>query len=50
MTEAFYGGVPQIIADKVMDILDEYLRSITIKFTARYGGMGNRTLGVQGVQ
>jgi ADP-ribosylglycohydrolase len=37
IAEAFYGGVPQFIADKVMEILDEYLRSVTRKFAARYG-------------
>jgi ADP-ribosylglycohydrolase len=40
IAEAFYGGVPQFISDKVMDILDEYLRSITCKFVARYGKVG----------
>jgi ADP-ribosylglycohydrolase len=42
IAEAFYGGVPQLISDRVMDILDEYLSSITIKFVARYGGRENK--------
>jgi ADP-ribosylglycohydrolase len=37
IAEAFYGGVPQFIRERALDILDEYLRSIAIQFMARYG-------------
>jgi len=50
IAEAFYGGVPQFIADKVTEILDEYLRGIAGRFVARYGRVGTRTSGAQGVE
>jgi ADP-ribosylglycohydrolase len=36
IAQAFYGGVPQKITDKVYEILDEHLRSITKEFMAQY--------------
>jgi ADP-ribosylglycohydrolase len=38
IAEAFYGGVPQFIQDKAMGILDEYMRSIAVKFATKYRG------------
>ncbi|MFC1998627.1 ADP-ribosylglycohydrolase family protein [Chloroflexota bacterium] len=40
IAQAFYGGVPQEIADKVYDILDEHLGSITKEFMAKYCANG----------
>jgi ADP-ribosylglycohydrolase len=40
IAEAFYGGVPPFIGERVMGILDDYLKSITIKFMAKYRGVG----------
>lgn len=37
IAQAFYGGVPQFIADKVYTILDERLRTITLEFMEKYG-------------
>ena len=34
--QAFYGGVPEFITQKVMEILDEDLRKITLKFLELY--------------
>ena len=34
IAQAFYGGVPDFISDKVMRILSEDLRSVTEKFMA----------------
>ena len=36
MAEGFYGGVPDFISQKVMEILDEYLRTVTSEFRAAY--------------
>ena len=36
IAQAFYGGVPQEIVDKVYDILDEHLGSITKEFMVEY--------------
>jgi len=36
IAQAFHGGVPKGIADKVYEILDEHLGSITQEFTGKY--------------
>jgi len=36
IAEAFYGGVPDFISQKVMGLLDENLRSVTSKFRVEY--------------
>lgn len=36
IAEAFYGGVPEHIENKVMEILDDRLREITLKFRKKY--------------
>ena len=36
IAQAFYGGVPEFITQKVMEILDEDLRKITLKFLELY--------------
>jgi ADP-ribosylglycohydrolase len=36
IADAFYGGVPDFIFQKVMGILDENLRSVTSEFRAAY--------------
>ncbi len=36
IAEAFYGGVPDFISHKVIRLLDENLRSVTLKFRAEY--------------
>ena len=36
IAQAFYGGVPEFITQKVMEILDEDLRKITLKFMKLY--------------
>ena len=36
IAQAFYGGVPGFITQKVMEILDEDLRNITLKFMDLY--------------
>jgi len=40
IAQAFYGGVPQEIVDKVYDILDEHLGLITKEFMAKYCANG----------
>jgi ADP-ribosylglycohydrolase len=35
VAEAFYGGVPPLIATRALDLLDERLRGVTLKFCAR---------------
>lgn len=35
IAQAFCGGVPQDITDKVLELLDDRLRSITLKFMDR---------------
>ncbi len=37
IAEAFYGGVPPHIADPVLAILDDRLRSVVLEFRARFG-------------
>jgi ADP-ribosylglycohydrolase len=36
IAQAFYGGVPDFIQRKALDLLDEDLRSVTMEFTSRY--------------
>ncbi len=36
IAQAFYNGVPRNIKEKVLDMLDERLRTITIEFTERF--------------
>jgi ADP-ribosylglycohydrolase len=36
IAQAFYGGVPQFIEQKALDILDKDLRNVTIEFTNNY--------------
>ena len=36
IAEAFYRGVPAPIAQRAMDLLDERLRQVTLKFCARF--------------
>lgn len=36
IAEAFYGGVPKNISDRVLTILDEHTRKVTQEFIARY--------------
>ncbi len=36
IAEAFYGGVPSFITQKVMGLLDGYLRSVTSRFSVEY--------------
>jgi ADP-ribosylglycohydrolase len=36
IAQAFYGGVPKDITDKVMELLDERLRRITVEFMDRF--------------
>jgi len=36
MAQAFYGGVPANIAEKVLKILDDDLRQVTIQFMEKY--------------
>jgi ADP-ribosylglycohydrolase len=37
IAEAFYGGVPTPIATKALNLLDDRLRDVTLRFCARYG-------------
>ncbi len=37
IAEAFYGGVPTFIEDKVVTLLDDHLRAIVLEFSNRYG-------------
>ncbi|MEO1509812.1 MAG: ADP-ribosylglycohydrolase family protein, partial [Cyanobacteria bacterium J06633_23] len=36
MAEAFYGEVPEAIADRVWDLLPEHLKTIIVQFKATY--------------
>ncbi len=45
-----HGRIKRKDFPRVRGSLDEYLGSITIKFVARYGGVGTRTQAGQGVQ
>ncbi len=36
MAQAFYGGVPRHITERVLELLDERLRSVTVEFMDRY--------------
>ena len=36
IAQAFYGGVPEDIAARTLDLLDEYLRPVVVEFTDRY--------------
>jgi ADP-ribosylglycohydrolase len=36
IAQAFYGGVPKDIADKVLELLDDRLREITVEFMDRF--------------
>jgi ADP-ribosylglycohydrolase len=36
IAEAFYGGVPRPIRDKVLGLLDHHLREVTLTFAERY--------------
>lgn len=47
-TGPFYGRVPRFISDRVMGILDEHLRGVSVECVARYGGPGNSNVGGTG--
>lgn len=36
IAQAFYGGVPSVIAEKSLSILDERLRAVTVDFMKNY--------------
>jgi ADP-ribosylglycohydrolase len=36
IAQAYYGGVPDFIEQKVLEVLDEDLRNVTLEFTRRY--------------
>ena len=36
IAQAFYGGVPRDITDRVLDLLDDRLRGITVEFMDRF--------------
>jgi ADP-ribosylglycohydrolase len=41
IADAFYGGVPAVIAAKVFEILDDDLAAVTREFVHRYGAAGS---------
>ena len=36
IAEAFYGGVPEAIAQPALLKLDDFLRSVTVEFMSKY--------------
>jgi len=43
IAEAFYGGVPDLISQPVLAVLDDPLRATVAEFRQRFcGGSGNR--------
>jgi ADP-ribosylglycohydrolase len=37
IAEAFYGGVPTVIAEPVLTLLDDHLRGVVVEFRQRFG-------------